>query len=38
MKILGPGKVVQAFNPRRQRQADIQVQGQPGTEQVPNKE
>jgi hypothetical protein len=39
MKSLGPaGKVVQTFNPRRQRQADQWVQGQPGTEQVPSKE
>ena len=27
MKSLGPGKVVHAFNPRRQRQADLWVQG-----------
>ena len=31
---LDPGVVVQAFNPRRQLQADLLVQGQPRTEQV----
>ena len=36
MKSLGPGKVVCAYNPRRCRKADLWVQGQPGTEQVPN--
>ena len=29
-KSLGPGMVVEAFNLRRQRQADLWVQGQPG--------
>jgi hypothetical protein len=38
MKSLGPGKVVQAFNPRRWRQADLWVQSQAGTEQLPSKE
>ena len=33
MKSLGPGKVVQAFNPRKLKQG---VQGQPETKQVPN--
>jgi hypothetical protein len=36
--ILGPGMVVQAFNSRRQRQADLWVQGQPWTEQVLDEE
>jgi hypothetical protein len=31
MKNSGPGKVVHTFNPRRLRQGDIWVQGQPGT-------
>jgi hypothetical protein len=31
MKSLGPGKVVYSFNPRRLRQGDLWVQGQPGT-------
>jgi hypothetical protein len=30
----GPDMVVQAFNPRRQRQVDLQFQGKPRTEQV----
>lgn len=34
MKSLGPAIVVQAFNPKRQRQADLSVQGRPGIEQV----
>ena len=34
VKSLGSGKVVQAFNPRRLRQGDIWIQGQPGTKQV----
>ena len=34
MKSLGPGKVVQAFNPKRLRQGDPWVQGQPGTKKV----
>ena len=37
-KFLDAGKVVHTFNPRRQRQADLWVQGQPGTEQVPSRE
>jgi hypothetical protein len=36
MKNLGPGKVIHAFNPRRLRQADLWIQGQPGTKQVPD--
>jgi hypothetical protein len=36
MKSLGPGKVVHSFNPRRLRQGDLWVQGQPGTKQVPD--
>jgi hypothetical protein len=36
VKSLGPGKVVHAFNPRRLRQRDLWVQGQPGTEQLPD--
>jgi hypothetical protein len=36
MKSLGPGKVVQAFNPRRLRQGDVWGQGQPGTKQIPD--
>jgi hypothetical protein len=36
MKRLGPGKVVHIFNPRRLQQADLWVQGQPGTKQAPN--
>ena len=31
MKSLGPGKVVQAFNPGRRRQGDLCAQGQPWT-------
>jgi hypothetical protein len=38
MKSLGPGKVVHAFNPRRLRQGDLWVQGQPGAKQVPDPE
>lgn len=34
MKYFGPGVMVHTFNPRRQRQADLYVQDQPGTEQV----
>ena len=33
-KALGPGMLVQAFNPRRQRQADFWVQSQPVKEQI----
>lgn len=36
MKSVGPCNVVQAFNPRRLRKADLWVHGQAGTEQVPN--
>ena len=36
-KSLGPG-VIQAFNPRRKRQADLFVQGHPGKEQVPSRQ
>jgi hypothetical protein len=36
MKSLDPDKVVHAFNPRRLRQGDLRVQGQPGTKQVPD--
>jgi hypothetical protein len=36
MKILAQGKGVHIFDPRRLRQADLWVQGQPGTEQIPN--
>ena len=36
MKNLGPGKVVHAFNPRRLKLLNLQVQGQPGTKQVPD--
>jgi hypothetical protein len=36
MKSLGPGKVVHTFNPRRLRQGDLWVQGQPGSKQVPD--
>jgi hypothetical protein len=32
------GMVVQTFNPRRKRQADLWIQGQPRTEQVLGKE
>jgi hypothetical protein len=35
MRSLGPGKVVYTFNPRRLRQGDLWVQGQPGTKQDP---
>jgi hypothetical protein len=31
MKLLGPSKVEHTFNLRRLRQADLWVQGQPGT-------
>jgi hypothetical protein len=34
MKILGPGKVVHAFNSRILRQADLKVQGQLASKQV----
>lgn len=34
VKSLDPGKEVCAFNPRRQRQADLWVQGQPRSKQV----
>ena len=34
MKSLCPGKVVHTFNSRRLRQADLWVQGQPGTKQI----
>jgi hypothetical protein len=37
MKSLDPGNV-DTFNPRRTRQADFRVQGQPWTEQVLSKE
>jgi hypothetical protein len=36
MESLGPGKVVQVFNPRRLRQGDSWVQGHSGTKQVPD--
>lgn len=36
MKSLGLGKVVHAFNPKRLRQGDLWVQGQPGTKQDPD--
>jgi hypothetical protein len=35
MKSLGPGKVVHTVNPRRRRQGELWVQGQPETKQVP---
>ena len=37
MKIWGPGKVIEDFNSRRLRQADLWVQGHPGTKQVLSK-
>ena len=33
-KDLGLGMAIQTFNPRRQSQADVWGQGQPGTEQI----
>jgi hypothetical protein len=36
MKSLGPGKVVHTFNPRRLRQGELWVQGQPEIKQVPD--
>ena len=36
MKSLGPDKVMHTFNPRRLRQGDLGVQGQPGTKQIPD--
>jgi hypothetical protein len=36
IKRFGPGKIVHTFNPKRQRQADLWLQSQPGTEQDPN--
>jgi hypothetical protein len=38
MKLLGPGMVLYTFNPRRHREEDLQVLGQPGTTFLPFKE
>ena len=38
MKTLGPGIRVHTFNARIQIQADLWIQGQPGTEQILGKE
>jgi hypothetical protein len=38
IKSLGLDMLVHTFNPRRQRQGDLLVQGQPATEQVSVKE
>jgi hypothetical protein len=38
MKNLNPGTVVHTFNPKRQRQGDLGVQGLSGTEKFPSRE
>jgi hypothetical protein len=37
VKHLGPAMGEQVFNPKRQRQDDLWVQGHPDTEQIPGK-